>query len=322
MASSSKVAEEVLSQAQAARSEEGCSMRATIRAVARRARRGDTPWRSRVSPNCSSCRAFKAIRSAPTLRTWGVIQGVEMHAGAIIAGFGWGALGESAVELQGELMQFRIGVVERLALEPQVLEDGQQGGPLVLWHGEVGAEVEQGLLAHAAGGAPAVHQAEGVIGTARFAGAGLGAANEDPPSVAVGGRARNPETSLTTRLWHYHSLCGLGWEGRHRLDATVYANRTAASDRKNPDLRPFHRQNGEVGMGDTKGGPFDVAGDQACEWLRLPANPNGRTNADILKPWVNGMGPHAAAGGQVDRRLRVDDVSRRCSPVRGAVPVG
>ena len=42
-------------------------------------------------------------------------------------------------------------------------------------------------------------------------------------------------------------------------------------------------------MGDTKGGPFDVAGDQAREWLQLPANPNGRTNADVLKPWVNGM---------------------------------
>ena len=27
----------------------------------------------------------------------------------------------------------------------------------------------------------------------------------------------------------------------------------------------------------------------AREWLRLPANPNGRTNADVLKLWVNGM---------------------------------
>ena len=42
-------------------------------------------------------------------------------------------------------------------------------------------------------------------------------------------------------------------------------------------------------MGDTKGGPFDIPGDQAREWLELPANPNGRTNADVLKPWVNGM---------------------------------
>ena len=41
--------------------------------------------------------------------------------------------------------------------------------------------------------------------------------------------------------------------------------------------------------GDEKGGLFDVTGDQAREWLRLPANPNGRTNADVLKPWVNGM---------------------------------
>ena len=42
-------------------------------------------------------------------------------------------------------------------------------------------------------------------------------------------------------------------------------------------------------MGDTKSGPFDVPGDLAREWLRLPANPNGRPNADVLKPWVNGM---------------------------------
>ena len=42
-------------------------------------------------------------------------------------------------------------------------------------------------------------------------------------------------------------------------------------------------------MGDTKNGAFDIAGDLAREWLRLPANPNGRPNADVLKPWINGM---------------------------------
>ena len=41
--------------------------------------------------------------------------------------------------------------------------------------------------------------------------------------------------------------------------------------------------------GDEKGGPFNVPGDLAREWLRLPANPNGRMNADALKPWINGM---------------------------------
>ena len=42
-------------------------------------------------------------------------------------------------------------------------------------------------------------------------------------------------------------------------------------------------------VGDQKSGPFDVSGEMAREWLRLPANPNGRPNADVLKPWVNGM---------------------------------
>ena len=42
-------------------------------------------------------------------------------------------------------------------------------------------------------------------------------------------------------------------------------------------------------MGDTKSGPFDVSGDLARKWLSLPANPNGRPNADVLKPWTNGM---------------------------------
>ena len=42
-------------------------------------------------------------------------------------------------------------------------------------------------------------------------------------------------------------------------------------------------------MGDTKGGSFDVPGDVARRWLCLPANPNGRQNSDVLRPWANGM---------------------------------
>ena len=42
-------------------------------------------------------------------------------------------------------------------------------------------------------------------------------------------------------------------------------------------------------IGHAKRGPFDISGDLAREWLRLPANPNGRTNADVLRPWMNGM---------------------------------
>ena len=42
-------------------------------------------------------------------------------------------------------------------------------------------------------------------------------------------------------------------------------------------------------IGHAKRGPFDISGELAREWLRLPANPNGRTNADVIRPWMNGM---------------------------------
>ena len=72
----------------------------------------------------------------------------------------------------------------------------------------------------------------------------------------------------------------------------VYTDLTARRSGAGVDLTGAQRlpANGGVAfMGDTKGGPFDVAGDKAREWLRLPANPNGRPNSDVLKPWVNGM---------------------------------
>ena len=72
----------------------------------------------------------------------------------------------------------------------------------------------------------------------------------------------------------------------------IYTDLTARRGGAGLDLTRVRRlpENTSVAfMGDTKGGPFDVAGDQARAWLSLPANPNGRTNADVLKPWMNGM---------------------------------
>ena len=72
----------------------------------------------------------------------------------------------------------------------------------------------------------------------------------------------------------------------------IYADLTARRGGVGVDLtnaRRLPENRGVAFMGDTKGGPFDVSGDEAREWLRLPTNPNGRTNADVLKPWVNGM---------------------------------
>jgi len=42
-------------------------------------------------------------------------------------------------------------------------------------------------------------------------------------------------------------------------------------------------------MSDTKGGAFDIPGSLARQWLRLPVNPNGRSNSDVVRPWVNGL---------------------------------
>jgi len=73
---------------------------------------------------------------------------------------------------------------------------------------------------------------------------------------------------------------------------TIHADLTARRGGAGTDLTGARRIPANFGaafMGNTKSGPFDVPGDLAREWLRLPANPNGRPNADVLKPWVNGM---------------------------------
>ena len=87
----------------------------------------------------------------------------------------------------------------------------------------------------------------------------------------------------------------------------------------NPDLtagsvdltkaRTIAQNIGAAFMGDIKGGAFDVPGDMAREWLRLPANPNGRPNSDVLKPWMNGMDMTRRQAGKwvVDFGFRMDE---------------
>ena len=72
----------------------------------------------------------------------------------------------------------------------------------------------------------------------------------------------------------------------------IYTDLTARRGEAGLDLtavKRLARNAGVAFMGDTKGGPFDVPGNLAHEWLREPANPNGRPNSDVLKPWMNGM---------------------------------
>ena len=72
----------------------------------------------------------------------------------------------------------------------------------------------------------------------------------------------------------------------------IYADLTAQRDGVGIDVTKTQRlfQNKSVAfMGDTKGGPFDIPGEQARKWLKVPTNPNNRPNSDVLKPWMNGM---------------------------------
>ena len=41
-------------------------------------------------------------------------------------------------------------------------------------------------------------------------------------------------------------------------------------------------------MGSSKKGSFDIPGELARKWLRLP-NPNGKPNSDVIRPWSNGL---------------------------------
>ena len=72
----------------------------------------------------------------------------------------------------------------------------------------------------------------------------------------------------------------------------IHSDLTAKRGRTGIDLteaEPIPANANVAFMGDTKGGPFNISGDLARKWLQLPANPNGRPNADVLKPWVNGQ---------------------------------
>jgi type II restriction/modification system DNA methylase subunit YeeA len=66
--------------------------------------------------------------------------------------------------------------------------------------------------------------------------------------------------------------------------ATINANLTSGLD-----LTSAHRLAENLGiafMGDTKGGAFDVTGGVARTLLASP-NPDGRSNADVVRPWAN-----------------------------------
>jgi type II restriction/modification system DNA methylase subunit YeeA len=104
-----------------------------------------------------------------------------------------------------------------------------------------------------------------------------------------------------------------GSETDHTLDGHAVAD-------INPDLtsgldltvaRRLQENLGLAFMGDTKGGPFDIDAAAAKQILASP-NPDGRSNWDVVKPWVERPRPQRAAPGHVDHRLWGQYPNARC----------
>ena len=102
----------------------------------------------------------------------------------------------------------------------------------------------------------------------------------------------------------------------------IYADLTARRGGAGVDLTGVQRlpQNaGRAFMGDTKGGPFDVAGDQAREWLQLPANPERQDECGRAEAVGERHGLDSAACREVGSLIsggRYRRVMRRCTKSR------
>ncbi len=81
-----------------------------------------------------------------------------------------------------------------------------------------------------------------------------------------------------------------GSENERELDGqpvpSINANLTTGLDLSRARRLPENA--GIAFMGDTKGGPFEIDAATAASLLARP-NPDGRSNADVVRPWANGL---------------------------------
>lgn len=72
----------------------------------------------------------------------------------------------------------------------------------------------------------------------------------------------------------------------------IHSDLTSASENGGLDLtkaKKLIENRNSAFQGPVKVGKFEVAGSLAREWIGAPINPNGKSNSDVLRPWVNGM---------------------------------
>lgn len=83
---------------------------------------------------------------------------------------------------------------------------------------------------------------------------------------------------------------GSDFVGSPSLDGELVETITAGlrSDSITPTAATLEENNAVAFIGDQKNGPFDIEGTLAREWLKAPANANGKHNSEVLRPWTNG----------------------------------
>ncbi|MEQ1532665.1 MAG: class I SAM-dependent DNA methyltransferase [Sideroxydans sp.] len=69
---------------------------------------------------------------------------------------------------------------------------------------------------------------------------------------------------------------------------TIHADLTSGDGLNLTQAKPLNENAGICFMGASKKAPFDIEGETARNWLKLP-NPNGRPNSDVLRPLCNAM---------------------------------
>ncbi|MHB1093759.1 class I SAM-dependent DNA methyltransferase [Thiobacillus sp.] len=69
--------------------------------------------------------------------------------------------------------------------------------------------------------------------------------------------------------------------------ARIHADLTAGSNLDLTQAKSLSENSGMSFEGTKKYGDFDLPGEMTREWLKQP-NPNGRRNAEVVKPWANG----------------------------------
>ncbi len=70
--------------------------------------------------------------------------------------------------------------------------------------------------------------------------------------------------------------------------AVINSNLTSAIDLTKAKELPENDKRAYIGT--QKGGPFDISGAAARRLIALPANVNGKSNSDVVRPWINGDG--------------------------------